>query len=525
MTIGRATPWALTLSWSLLTAILVAVSLMLTDGRLIYTLDDPYIHLAVAESTLQGGYGVNGGEYSSPSSSIAYPLLLALTQLIGLGAWGPLVLNLLAMGLAVHALGVLLVRHVVPRTGLSPLATLIAGLALALCMNSWGLPMTGMEHSLHVLTVVLLILGFAEMQSTKATPWWLVPAIVAMPLVRFEGLALSLAAVGSLYVLGRRRAAIAAGSAILAAQGAWMLVMHALSLPLLPSSVMVKSGVSANAVGGSVLRTLLSIADNTYVSMRHRQGVLLLLALAALVVGSVSAHRRGERELAIGVGATCSIALLAHVAFGQYGWFARYEVYIVTATVLALLLLCCRMVESRIARLASLWALAVLAAPYAYATVVTPLASRGIYAQHYQMHRFVTEFWKGPVAVNDIGYVSYQNPRFVLDLWGLGSEEVRQLKQQNDGLSPEVMAALVARHHVSLVMIYEEWFRALPAQWRRVAVLKSGVVTGGSGRLSFFAAGDEDGIRESLQRFASTLPSGVELEIKPKELSASARVP
>ena len=35
-----------------LTAI-IAVSLTLTDGYLVYSLDDPYIHLAVAESILE----------------------------------------------------------------------------------------------------------------------------------------------------------------------------------------------------------------------------------------------------------------------------------------------------------------------------------------------------------------------------------------------------------------------------------------------------------------------------------------
>ena len=41
---------------------LVGWSIVLADGHLVYALDDPYIHLAVAESILQGGYGVNMGE-------------------------------------------------------------------------------------------------------------------------------------------------------------------------------------------------------------------------------------------------------------------------------------------------------------------------------------------------------------------------------------------------------------------------------------------------------------------------------
>lgn len=42
-----------------------------------YTLDDPYIHLSLAENLLRGHYGVNLDEVASPSSSILYPFLLA----------------------------------------------------------------------------------------------------------------------------------------------------------------------------------------------------------------------------------------------------------------------------------------------------------------------------------------------------------------------------------------------------------------------------------------------------------------
>ena len=41
------------------------------------------------------------------------------------------------------------------------------------------------------------------------------------------------------------------------------------------------------------------------------------------------------------------------------------------------------------------------------------------------MRRFVLEHVKAPVAVNDVGLVAYRNPYMVLDLIGLGSEEVR----------------------------------------------------------------------------------------------------
>ena len=49
---------------------LFLVSVRFAGGVLIYSLDDPYIHLALARTIQQGGYGINVGEWASPSSSI-----------------------------------------------------------------------------------------------------------------------------------------------------------------------------------------------------------------------------------------------------------------------------------------------------------------------------------------------------------------------------------------------------------------------------------------------------------------------
>ena len=58
-------------------AILLFFVLRFAGGQLMYTLDDPYIHLSLAENLLRGHYGVNLDEVASPSSSILYPFLLA----------------------------------------------------------------------------------------------------------------------------------------------------------------------------------------------------------------------------------------------------------------------------------------------------------------------------------------------------------------------------------------------------------------------------------------------------------------
>jgi len=58
-------------------ALLLWLVLRATGGAFVYSLDDPYIHLALARSILHGTYGLNPGELSAPSSSILWPFLLA----------------------------------------------------------------------------------------------------------------------------------------------------------------------------------------------------------------------------------------------------------------------------------------------------------------------------------------------------------------------------------------------------------------------------------------------------------------
>src|SRR5581483_7242562 len=55
---------------------LVAI-MALNHGMLVYTLDDAYIHLALAERILGGTYGINLHEVAAPASSILWPFLLA----------------------------------------------------------------------------------------------------------------------------------------------------------------------------------------------------------------------------------------------------------------------------------------------------------------------------------------------------------------------------------------------------------------------------------------------------------------
>ena len=119
--------WAPFAAWALVLALMIGVSAAATGEGFVYGLDDPLIHLAVAESILKGGYGVNFPELSAPSSSILFPWMLAGLLAVGAGVWAPLILTL---GASVASLA--LWRMILIRAGLSTQAAGWSALALML---------------------------------------------------------------------------------------------------------------------------------------------------------------------------------------------------------------------------------------------------------------------------------------------------------------------------------------------------------------------------------------------------------
>src|SRR3970282_2109459 len=69
--------------------------LILNSGLIVYTTDDAYIHLALAENILKGHYGVNLQENSSPSSSVLWPFILSPFTGFSFGYLIPLLINVL----------------------------------------------------------------------------------------------------------------------------------------------------------------------------------------------------------------------------------------------------------------------------------------------------------------------------------------------------------------------------------------------------------------------------------------------
>lgn len=498
----------LTLAGSVLTMILQR-----TGGASLYTLDDPYIHLALAERiALHGSYGINVGEFTSPSSSIVWPLLLLPSAGTPLHAWMPLLLCVFFGALAAWLLGGFASElPMQPGDRWANVKRLVVAGCLVLATNITGLVFTGMEHNLQILIAVVAAVGVVAVWQGYSFPLWMLAVVALGPAVRYELFAV-VAAV-ALVLAGHRRWAAAIGlvlaSLVLPALFAAYLVANG-NAPL-PNSVLAKLLENYAQQGSGDSAGLLGALHK--ISTNIRRHVFPVLLMSALVIATLALLYRSPRGIKrIVLLAALAVGLL-HFAGGRFGWFYRYELYAV-----AFIAIVCMWAAFELAPHAwpvPLLALACLAGYYANAIVKTPGAAHNIYEQQFQMHRFVAAHYDKSFAVNDLGWVSYglDANTYVLDLWGLASNEaVRQYPKTAVWLDD-----VTSRHRTGLAMIYPDWFEAIPENWTRVGELRlSGKrVTASQDRVVFFAtaAGNAGEIRAKLEAFKLELPPGVKLEI------------
>jgi hypothetical protein len=223
---------------------------------------------------------------------------------------------------------------------------------------------------------------------------------------------------------------------------------------------------------------------------------LLLMVAALLTAQAIRMWYAGKRISLVYVSGVL-VVLGLHFAFGRFGWYGRYQSYVCVFAVCAALYVFAGALfrpqasprPKLLTGLGVLSALAVATLGFQQTLVpiiTTPIAAQNIHEQQRQMHEFATRYWKAPIAVNDIGYVAFQNDQYVLDLWGLGSEEARQLIRADD---PDRLRKLTVKHDVHLAMIYDELFsKVIPADWQKVAELQlsSSRVTPAYDRVAFY---------------------------------------
>ena len=527
-------------------AMLLFVALQIVAAQRIgwafeYPLDDVYIHLAMASEFLRGGYGVNAGEYASAASSALYQVLLAPFADSDAQRFLPLVWNVVGLGLTAWLWGNALIW-----AGYWGVARWILAITAPLLIGSVSTAYVGMEHTLHAAASLAVVFGLARVVVEDRLNALLFIGLLFSPLFRFEGLALCTLAVIVLAIRGRPFGALLGAILTFVPIGAFEWYLLSLGLDPLPNSVQAKLVSSDDAGISFMARTLgtvtinltkfggLSIAGlvasvlfvaNLSATVPGRlistvgflaaiigisglgyaafdlEGLnrfvgpsiaVLFAGLLVLAMGLYRSLRDGSGDkwhiwIALALAGACA----GHVALAQTGWMERYEHYAIASLAMGLVILAGISVAGRrIAILVAIAAIGLSGARYAQKSAVQyHWGSRAIYLQQQHMQRFAKEFLDRNVAVNDLGWVAWANPNYVLDLYGLANAEARRLRifAPEDGWG----GSLVERHDVSVIMIYESFVGdAVAPDWVPLGKLVMRNARGflGGAEVDFYAA-------------------------------------
>lgn len=379
---------------------------------------------------------------------------------------------------------------------------------LILSTNLIGLVFTGMEHSLQVLVVAVIVWGLILVINENKVHSWLLIAIGIAPLIRYENLAVSMAALLFLALNKHYLKSLLISAAIVVSLGLFSIFLLANGQEIIPASVLVKS----NLVNEGFIDSLI---NNCLVNLQTWFGVvsiILIIFLAALIL--LAKMNLTRRRLAL----VTILGVILHLIFGRTGWF-RYEIYALTFLSLVTIYLVGSLISPKLDQARPLKPLALFTTlvsisiafsnlPYVILLAYVPTSSNNVFNQQYQMHRFATDFFQGPSAANDIGYLTYKNDAYVLDLYGLASHEAYNYRMA--GEPGDWMEILTTAHGVELVMIYEDWYPDIPDSWVKVGdLIYSGrKITIANTKVAFFAtsANAANAIQNNLQDFIPTLP-------------------
>jgi hypothetical protein len=466
-------------------------------GHWYYPLDDAYIGMSLAKHFALYGVWGTSHEFASAASAPGFVVLLAaFYRVFGVSEYTPLALA------CASCLGIISATARLLRFASNRVQT--AGVLLVVGLTPvWTMAALGMEHALQILLCLLFLdQATSKIADREQLDWRILVLASLMVAVRYEGL--FVVAGACLLLLMQRRWL----SAVTLGIFAWLPVigfgiyfrMH--GAEWLPNSVLLKGGAS-----------LYRIVDFLVYGLHMAPLMVVATWLLCRYRGSITDSRAKA-----GIGIT-AITLWLHLALASYGWVYRYEAYLIALGVASVVLLYAEDHLSVDLQPPIVVGLGVLAFHAFLATVTLPDRSRVIYSQQVQTARLL-KIYPAPTAVNDLGAPTYFSNALVLDLVGLGSQDVFRARYCRSYRTTE-LSDLLRKHGVQTIAIYDKWFSTrppvpwggppLPHGYILVAKLhdRDPYYFAGDDTVSYYAAaGSETRLRAALHSIEASLPSG-----------------
>ena len=510
-----------------LCGIAFAISLKITDGNLVYAIDDCYIHLALARNLSETGvWGIRPNEYAFASSSPLWTCLLALSfKVFGFHeVFAAVYAVLFCMASAWVVDRILSVRF------RSDWQRAILSVCIMLALPITTAAILGMEHAMHVFSILLLTYFYLQ----KFPPGSLMLAAAFAASTRYESLFVIIPLASAELCQRRMRESFAlliGAFAPLVCYGAYALAHGG---TFLPNSLMVKSALSIGYTFYDRLWQAASCGRMVENAMVYFSG-LMLFAL------SFATGLTGRFRLLL---LASAVSVFGHLVFAKTGWIYnvnRYEMYLLALSTPLVLFAIAQIksacVESKFRRLANLTLLAIggifLLGMLAYGldsglralrvpreTYETPLVGARALAS-------LPKDRQGPIFLNDLGLIAERTTVPVIDVCGLGEQETFELIRAGNR-SPSKMAEVLRRRNARYAAVF-------PPMWsckvitEEFALKPIAVLCGAkqnawpTGHLLFYAFKEEDEpfLAKHLKDFRSQLPNGLSFLIRDCDAGSS----
>ncbi len=459
-----------------------------------YIGDDVYISMAVAKNlALHGIWGVTSHEFCSACSSLIWSPLIALFYFVfGVNELTPFLLEcIISLSL------ILVVASIFKRNDVPPVVSLVVLIFIIFAMPLPALVFTGLEHILHALLSVAFLYCSIRCLTKETAPKsgeisFLCLLAMLLTSSRYEGCALVFV-ISLLYFLKRRFVAgLLIGLAGLLPVTLFGIFSIYQGWHFLPDSILLKANIPQvetqtywSEIGNAVALTM---SRSVQCPLLFALTFLSLATLIATLLVKRYQQRNSsggpESKLVnqtLGMNSVFIFITVAHCSFARMDY--RYLAYLILTGIVVTTISAAnlaqlnlfkkiQLINVRCVYLAFVLIALFLARPgFAQSREwleKTPIAAQNIHEQQYQMALFTKKYYKGQtVALNDIGAVDYMTDIRLVDLAGLSTREVMDLKRSGRFNDREIYR-ICKDANVKIALLYKPWFPSLPSEWVKV---------------------------------------------------------
>lgn len=502
-------------------------SMNLNSGHLIYTLDDTYIHMAIAKHFSKDGvFGVTKHNFTPSSSSPLWTLLLSFLFLVfGVSEFTPFIMNFFLASILIAVLSYFLEDR-----GFSQISKTLIFLLFIFFIPLPYLVLTGLEHILQILFSLILIFGVVNSIKTNDTDRFIITKpyiyITAFLLVstRYEGLFL----IGAifLFLLIKKKFL---NSLLLLISGLLPVIIYGIisiskGWYFIPNSILLKGRTfdpfSIKSIILFLYNGLRQVIYNIHI-------LVLLIVVVFLLLIVIKTYKRIFSRYTL-AGYMFIIVTTIHLLFAKTGFFLsinyqiRYDSYLLVLGLISILFmplpeLYQNIKKNRIEKVILFFLIFLILLPLSErGTKIlykTPMASSNTYSNQYMLGKFVDKYYRGEsILLNDIGGINFLTDIKCLDILGLSSKEPADLILKKKLNTKEIeklgnsFKARIAIVNDALLNLYggvpTSWI--LVGQWK----IKESVISP-LDTISFYAieANELKNLSNSLKEFSKTLPN------------------